>query len=91
MIIIFAVLLELKYFATNSPYGNGELTAIVDDKPPGKCFMRIKTYPSKVGYFIMPKASTFKAIPWSSILSFSIACEQAFIHVGLAIPLGGLL
>jgi hypothetical protein len=61
MIIIFAVLLELKYFATNSPYGNGELTAIVDDKPPGKCFMRIKTYPSKVGYFIMPKASTFKS------------------------------
>ena len=26
-------LLELKYFATNSPYANGELTAIVDDKP----------------------------------------------------------
>ncbi|XP_028414933.1 uncharacterized protein LOC114538021 isoform X2 [Dendronephthya gigantea] len=25
---------EVKYFATNSPYGNGELTAIVDDKPP---------------------------------------------------------
>ncbi len=37
--IIFNVLLELKYFATNSPYGNGDLTAIVDDKPPGECLI----------------------------------------------------
>ena len=36
--LLHTVLSELKYFATNSPYGNGELTAIMDDKPPGKNF-----------------------------------------------------